>query len=606
MKITFKEWALFILAAVLCFGIWLKLGYRQLSFVNLTVNRQQALNKAESKLHALGADPREYSRAVAFESDNWADRYLQKTVGLKSEEAFINQYGYDLFFWKIRFFKQFQKEEYIIKISSTTGELISFEHLLEDIAPRETINKDIAKQDALVFLSNVFGIDFSGYDFHEEKIKRYDKRTDYTFSWEKRGVYMPWKKNEGGGKLLVSATVCGNKVEQFYKNKLDVPEKFRRYVENQLALGEYLYSFYFIVFMFLVISSIVIVVKRRSNVLMRFCKKWFLYLAAIVTAVNLAFIFNNIQSILIYYPTSLSLASFLGTYLIKESINFLLLGATLIMAGIAGESLRNDVFKSSPHISFLHFLRSTFYNRTVSHQIILGYILFFILIGVQAFLFNFGQTYLGVWKEWFRMAQFSSAYVPFLSACAIGLSASFNEEVLYRLFGITWGKKYLKNTILAVVFTSLLWGFGHSQYAIFPVWFRGIEVTILGLIYGFIFIKYGIIPLIVAHYLFDVFWGVAAYILGHATAYLFTSSLIVLAIPLIFAFIAYFVNSRKPEIKISTILDDIQRYNLNILLAYVSEKKSQGSLAGEISDELVRNNWDIELVGLAVKQVFKN
>ena len=605
MKITLKEWILFILIAILCIGIWFKFGYRQLSFVDLSVNRTEALEKAEYSLRSLGIDAKGYSKAVAFDNDNWGDRYLQKTIGLKSEEEFIRDYGYELFFWKIRFFKQFQKEEYIIKISPTTGEVISFEHLIVDVAPRETFNKDIAKSNVQEFLKKTFGVNFDEFDFHEEKIKRYDKRTDYSFSWEKKGVYIPWKKDEGGAKLLVGATVSGNEISQFYKSKLDVPEKFRRYVEKQLVYGEYLYSFYFIIFLFLAISSIVIVVKRKSNVIMRFCKKWFLYLAAFLIVANLVFVFNNIQSILIQYSTSLSLSSFLGIYLIREIINFLLLAVTLIMFGLAGESLRNEVFKLKPYSSFLHYLRSNFYNRTVTRAVLFGYCLFFILIGIQAVIFYLGQKYLGVWKEWFRLTQFSTAYLPFLTAFAVGLNASFNEEVLFRLFGITWGKKYLKNTVLAVIFTSLIWGFGHSQYAIFPVWFRGIEVSILGLIYGFIFIRYGLIPLIVAHYLFDVFWGVAAYILGHTTKYLFSSSLFVLAIPLIFACIAYFMNKEEKEREINAILDNTQRYNLGILITFVSARKSGGFNAALISKELIEHNWDIDLVDLAINEVFK-
>ncbi len=604
MKITLKEWILFISIALLCAGTWFKFGYRQLSFVDLTVNRQEALNKAESKVRSLGVNPGEYSKAVVFQSDEWADRYLQKTAGENYEEAFIKQHGFDLFFWKIRLFKDFQKEEYIIKVSSASGKIISFEHLLDDVAPGNIIDKDTAKNNAREFLKQTFRINFDEFDFHEEKVKRYDKRTDYTFSWEKKGVYIPWKKDEGGAKLLVGATISGDKVEQFYKNKLDVPEKFRRYVEKQLGFGEYLYSFYFIVFMLLVIVSTFIVVRKRSDVIMRSCKRWFLYLAAFIVLANFVFVFNNIQSVLIYYYTSVSLVSFMGTYFVKELINSLLLGATLVIAGLAGESIRNDVFKSKPHISFLHYLRSTFYCRTVSRAIFLGYILFVILIGIQAVLFHIGQKYLGVWKEWFRMAQFSSAYLPFLSACAIGLNASFNEEIMYRLFGITWGKKYLKNTALVIILTSVIWGFGHAQYAVFPVWFRGIEVSTLGLLYGFIFIKYGLIPLLVSHYLFDVFWGVAAYLLGHTTTYLFTSSLLIFAIPFIFACIAYFMNKDEREKDISILLNNEQRYNLGILLTYIRARKSEGYGASAIKNELIKNNWDAELVALAIGEVF--
>lgn len=605
MKITVKEWILFVLIAALCFGIWLRFGYRQLSFVDLSIDRGKALKIAESSLRSLGVNAGGYSRAVAFDNDDWADRYLQKTIGPKSEEEFIKKHGYELFFWKIRFFKQFQKEEYIIEVGSASGEIISFEHLLEDVALRETVDQSTAKLNAQEFLKNKFGIDLNEFDFHEEKAKRYEKRIDYTFSWQKKGVYIPWKKDEGGARLLIGATISGNGISKFYKNKLDVPEKFRRYIDNQLAFGEYLYSFYFIVLMFLVTSSAFIVLKKRSNVIMKFCKIWFLSVAAIIILINLVFIFNDIQSILIHYSTSISLGSFLGIYVIKEMIYLLLIGITFAMSGIAGESLHNELFKPRQNSSFMHYLKSSFYCRAASRAVFLGYCLFFILIGVQAAIFYLGQKYLGVWKEWFRLSQFSSAYFPFLSAFVIGINASFNEEVLFRLFGISWGKKYLKNTVLAIIFSSLIWGFGHSQYAIFPVWFRGIEVTILGLIYGFIFIRYGLIPLIVAHYLFDVFWGVAAYILGHTTKYLFTSSLFVLAIPLIFALIAYLKNGDEKERDIKTVLDDTQKYNLSILMNFISAKKSQGLGAQAIKGELIEHNWDLELVDLGINEIFK-
>ena len=50
------------------------------------------------------------------------------------------------------------------------------------------------------------------------------------------------------------------------------------------------------------------------------------------------------------------------------------------------------------------------------------------------------------------MAYFSSAYIPLLSAFAIGFTASFNEEVIFRLFGISLTKKYLLPTTLTELF----------------------------------------------------------------------------------------------------------------------------------------------------------
>jgi len=53
------------------------------------------------------------------------------------------------------------------------------------------------------------------------------------------------------------------------------------------------------------------------------------------------------------------------------------------------------------------------------------------------------------------------------------------------------------------------------------------------------------------------------------------------------------------------VLDNTQRYNLGILITFVSAKKSQGLDAAAIGKELIEHNWDIDLVDLAIREVFK-
>ena len=605
MKLPIKTWLLFILIAVLCFGLWYKFGYPHFTFVDLSIGKKEALTKAESYLKNIGVNPRDYLKAIVFETDDWSDRYLQKTLGLKLEEEFIRQHDYELFSWKVRFFRQFQKEEYVIEISPKSGNILNFQHLIEDIEPRENLDKEVARQKAEEFLKHNCGLNLKEYDFHEEKVKRYEHRIDYSFSWEKKGVYILWKKNEGGAKLLSGATISGDEVRGFYKNSLDIPEKFQRYIENQLVFGAYLSNLSFLIFMFLLGCSIYIVVRRRHNLVMRLCKRWYFGLAIFLVIINIVYILNNIQNIIINYPTSTHLASFLGLYLQKVIIGLIFLGVVFIPPALAGESLRNEVFFENKYSSFLIYLKSSFYNQGMARSISFGYILFFIILGFQAAIFYFGQKYFGVWREWIRLTQLSSSYLPFLSAFIIAVNASLNEEITFRLFGISWTKKYFKNTVLAIVLISLIWGFGHAEYAIFPVWFRGIEVGLIGILFGFIFMRYGLIPLIVAHYLFDAFWSTAAHILGHSPAYLFYGAVSVLIIPLLFALVAYFLNKEEKEKEVSMILTPTEKYNLEILVNFVSFKKSQGFGAEAIKKELLVNNWDITLVDLALNEVFK-
>ena len=49
----------------------------------------------------------------------------------------------------------------------------------------------------------------------------------------------------------------------------------------------------------------------------------------------------------------------------------------------------------------------------------------------------------------------------------------------------------------------MIWAFGHSNYPVFPVYIRGIELTIAGLIFGIAFLRLGLLTCIVAHFVID-------------------------------------------------------------------------------------------------------
>ncbi len=606
MRIAAKEWFIWVLIAIFGICLWYKFGYPQFAFVDLSLDKNEALKIAESYLKSIGVNPKGYLKAIVFIADDWSDRYLQKTIGLKKEEEFLKHHDYELFFWKIRFFKELQKEEYVIRVSPKSGDILSFGHLIEDAEFRKSIDKATAKQKAVEFLKKTYGFNLEEHVVNDDLTRYYDKRIDYIFSWKRKDIYIPWGKDEGGAKLLIGVTVSGDEIRGYYKNALDIPEKFQRYISNQLSSGEYFSSFSFLSLILFLFCSIFIVVKKQHTLMVRVCKKWFLYLGVFCAIINFIYFFNNLQDIMMGYPTSSHLASFIGLSLIKITVSILFFSVIFILPGLAGEWLRSEVLPGAKFSSFSYYIRSTFYSRGITYSILFGYILFIVILGAQAVLFYFGQQYLGVWKEWSKLTHFSSAYLPFLSAFTIGSIASLSEEIIFRLFGVSLIKKYLKNTILAVIFSSLTWGIGHAGYAIFPFWFRGLEVTLIGFFLGFVFLKYGLIPLIVAHYLFDVFWGISAFILTPSPTYLFIGSLLVLVLPMAFAAIAYFMNQKEQEKEFRLLLNPLQKYNLSILIPFISMKKSQGIPASEIKKELIAHNWDSVLVDLATSEVFIN
>ena len=606
MNIKTRDWIVFILIAVIALGVWYKLSYPQFLFVDLKVTRQEALKEAENYLSRENIDTSSHLKSAVFMEDSWADRYLQKTLGFKEEDAFVKNHDYELFSWIVRFFRENEKEEYFLEVSSKSGDIISLNHLIKDTETRQTKDKKNSKVLAEKFLKNKFDIDFAEYDFHEEHAKKFDNRTDYEFSWEKKGVYIPWGDEEdaGGAKLLTGATVSGKEVRDFYKIDLDIPEKFTRYIHNQMILGNYISSIFQLIFFGWIAWAIYIIVRRKKDVVIRKSCKYLISLGVTIFVLSIIYALNNFQGLMFVYPTSSFLTPFVGLHFINIALNYIFVATALIAAGLAAESLRYEVFPKNKLSSFFHYINSSLWTRSTSKLILFGYISFFILLGLQSSAFYFGQKYLGVWVERIRLTELSSAYIPFLTAFIIAFRAAFSEEIVYRMFGISWAKKYLKSTFLAVLITSLVWGFSHTQYLIFPVWFRGIEVTIIGIFFALIFLRYGIIPALIAHYLFDVFWGVAAYILGNTTPYLFLSSVFIMIIPLILAAVCCYLNREEKERKLEIVLSANQKYNLDILLTYLNEKKKNGVPSDAIKQELISYGWDQILVELALKKVY--
>ena len=197
--------------------------------------------------------------------------------------------------------------------------------------------------------------------------------------------------------------------------------------------------------------------------------------------------------------------------------------------------------------------------------------------------------------------------MPFLTAFTIGYKAGITEEIMYRLFAINWGKKLFKRTSLAIIFSSILWGIAHSGYPIFPMWFRCVEVLFLGVLIAIFYLRCGIITVIVGHYLFDVFWNSAEYLLLPTKPFYFYSALIMFLLPAILSIVMFIINKKVKERPLKWNLNKNQKYNIDILKVFLSEKLNSGVLSidskNKIKAELMSHGWDAAVVEAAVDEI---
>ena len=602
MKFAWRYgWIVLALSGVF---LWLHFGLPRYQTIDLAVNQSKALSIAKDFLNSRGTKPGDYKTAALFFVDDATDRYLQRTIGIQASHQFLEGLHYDLFGWVVRFFKEKQREEFKVTISSKSGEVIGFSHGIEDTAARPVIDKEQARAQALEFLKTKFGFDPSQYTLDREDVKKFDNRQDYAFIWRDNNVSIPWDskdKDKGRAKLLTTVVISGNEVLTFNKSQLDIPEGFTRYAENLKQTGDNLSLVFRLMYLGLLTIAIMMVVNRKNHVVPKLVNPFYIRIGILLFIVMVADTINGHQLFGFNYPTSQSFFDYFLRQCIESLIAPFFIILAFILPAMAGESLRFDVWPQKKFAGFLSPILSSFMTRPMARQIAVGYAFGAFLLGIQALIFEMGYRYCGVWDELSWLTQSSSSVFPALTALLIGLQASFCEETMFRLFAINLFKKYGLPTLLAVFVSAIIWGFGHTGYAIFPMWFRGIEVTCLGLVLGFAYLRYGLVTAITAHFLMDAFLTVLPYLLKPQASWDFFSSLTVIFLPMFLALAAFILNRSMRERPMALRFNSQQEFNYQ-LLQQLSRNKTAAEVA-QLKEKLLSHGWDPVVVDRAFNEM---
>jgi hypothetical protein len=591
------EWLILIVLAAGGIFLWYRLSLPRYQSIDLSISQSKAIDISKDFLKAQrGVDIKGYKIAVTFNVDEGTDRYLQKTLGNRLEQDLIRRLHYDLFCWVVRFFKEKQKEEYRVAVSSATGQVTGFNHTIEDTAFRPLVDKEKARQFAFNFLETTFAFNPAQFIIHGEDVHKYDNRLEYSFSWQNKDVDIPWNKSKekGYAKLLTNVTVSGNEILNFGKYQFEIPDGFNRYVDNLKQTGQNLSLVFRLLYLALLTIAIVVVVNRKSQVVSRCVKPFYIGVGIGMFVLMVGDVLNSYQNILFDYPTTQSLGDFIIRQLIENIIGPFFIAVAFVLPALSGESISHEIAPLKKQRSFLSTLLSSFCSKPIACQIFIGYIAAAVILGVQAFIFDLGFKYCGVWDELTWLTQASTSFLPAFTALAIGFQASFSEESMFRLFAINLFKKYGAPTILAVFFSAAIWGFGHTGYEIYPMWFRGVEVTCIGIIMGIFYLRFGLVCVLAAHFLIDSFLTGLPYLLNPRASFDFYSALAVVGLPLLLAFIALIFNRGTQERPLSIRFNPQQQFNYNLLQDLYRSKTPEELIA--LKKDLQHYGWDAAII----------
>lgn len=489
--------------------------------IDMRVSREQVQNLGENYLKDRGFNIQGFHKTIVFDSDELAAVYLQKTQGVESANQLMRS-EVPIWYWSLRYFKPLEKEEYRVLVSPK-GDLVGFDRLLEEDKEGKNLEARQAEDIALGFLKDKVLVDLSSYEQVEASSDKKKARTDHHFVWKKKS----FKVVEGENRLSVE--VQGDTVSSF-RFFFKVPEQFQRDFQKESSSGFLLSSVSQILAIVLFVASFVIfVLKFRQNDI-----RWKFTLPIVVT---LLFLFvgtnlNDIPLINAVYPTQIGYETFLGITATGVLIGGIFYGIIIFLTGASGDALTREIYPKSV-ASLSDLISGKLLTKGYVSSALNGYLLAFVLLGIYIAFYLLGGRYFSVWVPLDSpYSNMLSTAIPALYPLLVGLTASVSEEFVFRFFAIPLLKKYLKFTFLALLIPALVWALGHTTYVVFPVYIRAVEVTLIGLVFGWAFIRYGILTCIIAHFVADaIFVGMP--LLKTTNQYFLISGLTIVGLALI-------------------------------------------------------------------------
>ncbi len=506
-------WIAYAALALVCAAVAIRLFPLAIPVVNLDIklSRAEAVEKAKAIATERRLAKPDARTAVRFAHDDSTQNYVELEGGGKPAfAALVAGDVYSPYWWDVRLFRPGDITETLIRLTPAGAPWGFVQKIPEAQVPEApgalalepAAARALAEERARVD----WQVDFSAYRLLEQtQQKRTSGRIDHAFTYERTSG------NLGDSRFRMRLTVAGDALIEVSRY-VHVPESFERRFEelrsanNALAgaaslVAGVLYGLGGCVFG-------VLWLLRRHWLLWRPALAAGLVVGALLALASLA----SAPSAWFDYDT----AQATSTFWIR------LVGRAIMIAGVGGlgyalvfmaaEGLTRRAFPSHPQLWRL-WSRDAAPTREVLGRTLGGVLFVPIGLALVAAFYYATNRWLGWWQpsESLTDPNVLGSAVPALTPIAISLQAGFMEESLFRavplalaaLIGARFGRRTLAIAI-AVVIQALVFGGAHANYPGFPYYSRLVELFVPATIWALIFLRFGLLPTVLLHALFDL------------------------------------------------------------------------------------------------------
>ena len=487
----------------------------------LEVDRAQARQIAQRFLSEQGFEVADYRHSSVFEYSNRTKTFLERELGPEGMESYLEG-PLRIWWWQNRWCKELEYEEFWVDVG-LDGRVTYFYHKLSRDAEGASLALEEARELAKRVLENR-EIAWDSLELASEESVEQSNRTDHSFAWLLKG------SEKKGARIRYEINIYGDQLG-YYREYLERPQQWERdYKElrsrNEAAntvagtFGNFLECLILVALLGHLIRRETSI--RELNLEPLFRPKfrfWTLDFWFPLEAIRKSYAFRCffVTTVVVLLGQINRLPQSLHRYDTTESLKVSYGGTAFQVVGVCGSYaiyfvllcwccslICRSVYPQRLSISWL-LSWSALRARGFVELVALGLALF----GAHAVfveLFYGVAESMGAWSPLpIEYGALLTGVLPWASALNTGFLAAVAEELVYRVFAITWLKRLGAPTWLAVGGPALLWGFQHCLYPQQPFFIRGLELTLIGIVYGLVYLRWGMIPCLVGHYTWNAF-----------------------------------------------------------------------------------------------------
>jgi len=494
-----------------------------------SLTREAALARADSFFQTHSLTPAAARTAVSFESDDSLRTFVELGGGgLDSLNALIRGDDVAPFTWSVRAFVPGDPREAFVDFAPD-GRIIGFERKLAESDRRPTVSADSGRRLAEQVLdtwiddrANRWKLVASSYE-----TQKVSGRLDRTYTFERVD------RRIGDAPIRADAVIAGDTPSQLL-SYVEIPQSFQRRYAGMRAWNDLLALLATLSLLAISVAGAAVLVHYNREGRVRWRQP--MVVGAAIGALFLAAALNQIPGSWFSYDTAMSPTTFMATTVLFALLTGVSTAALVGVTRAAAEAVTRHAFPDHLDWWKLWRYRGT---REVASRVGGGYVVAALALAYVGVFYLAARKLLGWWApaELLDDPNQIATPLPWLGGIALSAQAAVWEEALSRalplsLLALWAGRRPTRRwwMVAGVIGSALVFGFAHAGYASWPPYSRGIEIFLDACFWAFLFLKFGLLVTVVAHFVYDaLLFGLFA-AAGTTAAYRITATVILVAL----------------------------------------------------------------------------